>query len=217
MMRAGSPHGLSRRSARLGSRGARRLGPVLGAVVVSACAARAAAPQGAARPEASEADPRASEVERYLPLKDDTVFTYAVWLPESPGPEQLILQVERRARGRASLRSGDSVKRLVFVADGVRLLTGGYLLKAPLAPGAEWAGPSGRVVVTAFDKQASVPAGTFVGCLETTETGGQGPQARSIVTTYCPEVGIVELRVDAEERFELLRFGPYVRIEELAD
>jgi len=161
-----------------------------------------------------------SEVERYFPLTDDTVFTYSVWLPESVEPEQLILQVERRAKSRASLRSGSSIKRLELVADGIRLVTGGYLLKAPLTLRAEWAGPAGRVRLTALEQNVSVPAGTFVGCLETTETGGQGPTARAIVTTYCPEVGIVKLSVnDAErqERFELKAFGPHIRIEELTD
>ena len=161
-----------------------------------------------------------SGVERYFPLTHDTVFTYAVWLPESVEPEQLILQVERRSKGRASLRSGSSVKRLELVADGIRLVTGGYLLKAPLALGAEWAGPAGRVHLTALEQNVSVPAGTFVGCLETTETGGQGPTSRTIVITYCPDVGIVKFSVndgERQERFELKAFGPYVRIEELTD
>lgn len=161
-----------------------------------------------------------SDVERYLPLTDDTVFTYAVWLPESVEPEQLILQVERRSKGRASLRSGSSIKRLELVADGIRLITGGYLLKAPLALGADFVGPAGRVHVTAVEQNVSVPAGTFVGCVETTETGVQGPTPRAIVTTYCPEVGIVKLSVDdgeRRERFELKTFGPHIRIEELTD
>ena len=74
--------------------------------------------------------------------------------------------------------------------------------------------------LTALEQNVSVPAGTFVGCLETTETGGQGPTSRVIVTTYCPEVGIVKFSVndgERQERFELKAFGPYIRIEELTD
>jgi hypothetical protein len=158
---------------------------------------------------------RVSSVERFLPLQNDTVFSYTAWLPESPKPEQLILQVERRSPERANLRSGNSVKRIEFVADGVRLLTGGYLLKAPLAAGANWAGPAGRIHVTGMDQTVSVGAGQFVGCIETTETGGQGQSSRSIVTTYCPEVGIVKFSVDAadrQERFELKSYGPRIDI-----
>jgi hypothetical protein len=150
-----------------------------------------------------------------LPLQNDTVFSYTAWLAESPVPEQLILQVERRSPGRASLRSGNSIKRVEFVADGVRLVTGGYLLKAPLASGANWAGPAGRIHITGMDQTIDVSAGQFVGCLETTETGGQGHTARSIVTTYCPDVGIVKFSVDAgdrQERFELKSYGPRVDI-----
>ena len=156
-----------------------------------------------------------SSVERFLPLEHDSVFSYTAWVPQSPVPEQLILQVERRSPERASLRSGNSIKRVEFVADGVRLLTGGYLLKAPLASGATWAGPAGRIQVTGVDQTISVLAGQFVGCIETTETGGQGPSHRSIVTTYCPDVGIVKFSVDADdgqERFELKSYGPRVDI-----
>lgn len=158
---------------------------------------------------------RISSVERFLPLENDTVFSYTAWLPESPLPEQLILQVERRSPERASLRSGNSIKRVEFVADGVRLLTGGYLLKAPLAAGANWAGPAGRIHITQVDQTVSVGAGQFVGCIETTETGGQGQTSRSIVTTYCPDVGIVKFSVDAgdrRERFELKSYGPRIDI-----
>lgn len=159
-----------------------------------------------------------NEVERFLPLADHTVFSYVAWLPESPEPQQLILQVERRGRERASLRSGNSVKRVEFVADGIRLVTGGYLLRAPLAPGADWAGPAGRVRVTRMDQAVDVIAGHFVGCLETTEGGGAGAGTRSIITTYCPGVGIVKFSVDdgeRQERFELKSFGPHVDISTL--
>jgi hypothetical protein len=63
-----------------------------------------------------------------------------------------------------------------------------------------------------------VSAGRFVGCLETTEGGASGLDARTIVTTYCPDVGIIEMRVEAgdhEERFELRSYGPSVDINAL--
>lgn len=156
-----------------------------------------------------------SGVERLLPLRDGFVLSYWVWTTGSAEPDQVIFRVERRSPERASLRTGDRVQRLELVANGVRLLSGGYLLQPPLTMGAEWTGAVGRVRVTAADKSIDVNAGHFVGCLETTEVGGSEPEARTIVTTYCPDVGITEMRVqvgDREERFELRSYGPSVDV-----
>jgi hypothetical protein len=136
----------------------------------------------------------------------------------APAPEQLILQVERPTPAHANLRSGSSVKRIEYVTDGARLVTGGYLLKAPLTEGADWAGPAGRVRITAVEREVSVAAGRFVGCLDTTETDLRGGSPRIISTTFCPDVGIVRFSVEADgrqERFELQSFGPRVDIDRL--
>jgi len=177
------------------------------------------APSHTAASTRTDVIPVQNGAERFLPLKDATVFTYIAWLPESPTPEQLILQVSRPTPQRADLRSGSSVKRLEYVADdGVRLLTGGYLLKEPLVLGAEWAGPAGVVRVSRVDFDLRVAAGHFVGCLETTESQARAGAERSIVTTYCPDVGIVTFSVDdgeRQERFELKTFGPRVDVNSL--
>lgn len=156
-----------------------------------------------------------SGLERFLPLRDGFVLSYWVSTAASAAREQVIFRVERRSPGRASLHAGNRIQRLELAADGVRLLSGGYLLRAPLSLGAEWTGPVGGVRVTAADKSIDVSAGRFVGCLETTEIGGSEPEARTIVTTYCPDVGITEMRVqvgDREERFELRSYGPGVDV-----
>jgi hypothetical protein len=174
---------------------------------------RAAQPAAVALPSSASSD-----AERFLPLRADTVFSYSAWVPESQLPELLILQVDRPSANHANLRTGGSVKRLEFVADGVRLITGGYLLKTPLSNGTDWAGPAGRVRVSAVEREVSVAAGHFVGCLETTETDARGQSPRSIVTTYCPGVGIVKFSVDdgeRQERFELKSFGPRVDVEQM--
>lgn len=175
-------------------------------------APRSAAPPSLDSPSAS------SKAERYLPLRADTVFSYDAWTPESAEPTLLILQVERPSSNHANLRTGGSVKRLELVADGVRLVTGGYLLKLPLAAGADWAGPAGRVRVTEMERELTVSAGHFVGCLETTESDTKSERPRSIVTTYCPDVGIVKFSVadgDRQERFELRSFGPRVDVNQI--
>ena len=159
-----------------------------------------------------------SAAERFLPLRADTVFSYDAWAPENAEPTLLILQVERPSPNHANLRTGGSVKRLELLADGVRLVTGGYLLKLPLTEGADWAGPAGRVRVTGVAREATVAAGHFADCLETTESDVRGSSPRSIVTTYCPGVGIVKFSVDdgeRRERFELKSFGPRVDINQI--
>jgi hypothetical protein len=158
------------------------------------------------------------EIERFLPLKAETVFSYDAWLPESVDPELLILQVERPSERFANLRSGSSVKRIEFVPDGVRLVTGGYLLKAPISAGADWAGPAGRVRVTGVELEVNVAAGHFVGCMATTESDARGASPRTISTTYCPGVGIVKFSVgdgERQERFELKSFGARVDVDQL--
>lgn len=178
---------------------------------------------GAARepshaPGAELANPATSELERFLPLRDGHVLSYRVWLGGADTPEQVIFQVERRTPTRASLRAGNSTKQLEIDRRGVRLVSGGYLLVPPLELGAEWMGAAGRVEVTATGLGLDVPAGRFDGCLETTEADVQSRPPRSIVTTYCPGVGIARIEVDdgeRQERFELSSFGPRVDIDAL--
>ena len=191
--------------------GRSRQGATLAAGLLSFACATSPPPARAPEPLAQSAEPPG--VERFLPLRDGFVLSYWVWLPGQQEPEQVIFQVERRSPSRASLRTGQSSKLLELSRDSVRLVTGGALLEAPLTLGAEWSGALGRVRVTAVDRSIEVSAGRFVGCLETTEQGHPGAAERAIVTTYCPDVGIAEIRVDdgeREERFELRSFGPRV-------
>jgi hypothetical protein len=185
-------------------------------LVMSACA-EPPAPRSAA-PHDFDVASASSEAERFLPLHGDTVFSYSAWAPESSEPTLLILQVERPSLNHANLRSGASVKHLELVADGVRLVTGGYLLQLPLIEGASWAGPAGRVRVTGAEREVTVAAGHFAGCLETTESDTRGKNIRAIVTTYCPGVGIVKFGVDdgeRQERFELKSFGARVDVNQI--
>jgi hypothetical protein len=185
-------------------------------VWLAACAARAAGAPGA--PSREPPGAASAEVERFLPLRDGHVLSYRVWLGNGSTPEQVIFQVERLSPARASLRAGKNVKQLQLGADGIRLVSGGYLLAPPLELGARWMGAAGRVEVTAADLDVDVPAGHFQGCLVTTEVDDESRPPRSIVSTYCPDVGIARIEVDdgeREQRFELLSFGPRVDINAL--
>jgi hypothetical protein len=178
----------------------------------------ACAPTRATTPAAELSNSESAALERFLPLHDGHVLRYRVWLGSGVTPEQVIFQVERLSPSRASLRAGKNVKQLQLGADGIRLVSGGYLLAPPLEPGAEWMGAAGRVQVTATELGVDVPAGHFQGCLATTEVDAQSRPARSIVTTYCPDVGIARIEVDdgeRQERFELVTYGPRIDINAL--
>ena len=91
--------------------------------------------------------------------------------------------------------TGSRGRVLEYRADGLaQPATGAYVLKAPFSLGAQWSGEHGSDIrITSVDRAIQVPAGSFVGCLETVETLAE----RRTTTIYCPEVGIVSLEVEA--------------------
>lgn len=63
-----------------------------------------------------------------------------------------------------------------------------YLLRAPIAVGAEWPSINGRTArVSDIDVSVDVPTGHFDHCVEVRETGGES--GLSTRTIYCPDVG----------------------------
>ena len=64
-----------------------------------------------------------------------------------------------------------------------------FVLKAPLTVGATWDNEDGRYEVTAVQKTATVPAGTFPNCVEVTHHS-RGDRV-TVVTLYAPGVGVV--------------------------
>lgn len=178
------------------------------ALLVLGCASTSAAPKAAAPSSAAGA-------EKFLPLVDDTVFAYDTESQPSGERGLLVLEVHRRGPDRAELAVAGHVTRLTLDETGIRLVTGGWLLKTPLVEGASWQGDYGQVRVTALDKPFASLAGQFSGCLETLESA-QGPNfTKSTRTTYCPDVGIVS-RVtqvesdegDGSETIRLRSHGP---------
>jgi len=179
-----------------------------------ACGGSAAPGGGPGAPEA----PRISDVERYLPLKNDTVLAYETFSENTGERGALMMKVRRPRLSTVELDVGGRVQRLALEAEGVRLVTGGWLLKAPLTPGARFKGQFGEVEVTSTDKAIEVPAGRFSGCIETVEQSATAQ--RKVTTVYCPDVGITLLEVEGSigedygrERASLRSHGPAVNLD----
>jgi hypothetical protein len=163
---------------------------------VAACAGNE---KPAVNASAAASDDVQSQVARYLPLKDGWQWAYDVQ-DEGGNRGMFVTRAHRLGASRFSLGTASSGHVVLSRSDGiVREETQAYVLKAPLAPGKTWPGNNGAVVsVSAVDRVVEVPAGRFVGCVTTVEQLGtdQSPERR-VSTTYCPDVGITELLVEA--------------------
>lgn len=137
-------------------------------------------------------------VERYFPLQDETVFSYAT--RTEPGGEQglLVLEVQRPRPDAAELWVAGRAQRLSVSADALELATGGFLLRAPLEAGAEFQGNFGRVRITRVGFSSRVEAGEFRDCLETVETLVAGTASRVTTTVFCAGTGMVSRRSEAD-------------------
>jgi hypothetical protein len=183
-------------------------------VVVAGCSSShgaPSAPQEAALPE--------SPVSRFLPLIDGNQWAFDAEDDETGGKGMFVMRVRRLPGPRFSLMSSQGSHVLEVRADGiVRQESKTYVLRAPLSASAEWPGENGGTVrVSALDRIVEIPAGKFVGCVETIEEitpkPGKNPPRR-VTTTYCPDVGIALLHaeawgggVHAGERATLRSFG----------
>jgi hypothetical protein len=154
-------------------------------------------------------------LERYFPIVHGNLWHYDTTSDE--GDRGLLLV---RAR-RTSATEGDLVtptgaRRFAFTSEGVGLLGRSvYVLRGPLAPGTSWTGEhGGRTRIEAVGQSVTVPAGRFEGCVVTVEERGGDVPIR-YTTTFCPDVGITVLDVEARtahERAELRSYGPPVNI-----
>lgn len=165
-------------------------------------------------------EPVITDVERYMPLKADTVYAFETSIENSGEKGVLMMHVERPRGNQAVLVVGGKAQRLEIEKQGIRLANGGWLLKAPLSVAAQFKGQFGQVVIRSIDATVDVPAGRFTGCVETIEES-TAVQKR-VTTVFCPDIGIVSL--DAEgtigddfgrERAALRSYGPRVDINSL--
>jgi hypothetical protein len=178
-------------------------GVLFGASGVAACGAQGGlADQGATGVKLPE-----SPVSRYLPLVDGTMWAYDAEADDDPSNKGMFVTRAKRLIGpRFSLISSQGSHVVEVRSDGIAYADGGvYLLKAPLVVGTEWPGEGGtKVRVSSVDRVVEVPAGKFVGCVETIEetpsSSGKEPPAKRVTTTYCPDVGIAVLHAEAWDR-----------------
>ena len=168
-----------------------------------------------AKPEAPPSAP-VTELTRYLPLENNTVFSYETYIEESNERGIAVFEIKRPRPELAELSiAGQVRKRYYFEPAGVRSGQGGYLLKTPLSLHSQWTGDDGQVQVTSVNQSVDVPAGKFSGCLQTVEDAKLGSATRKTTTVFCPGVGITVLEIEAEQegtsvlqRLKLKSFGP---------
>jgi hypothetical protein len=163
-----------------------------------------------------------SAIERFFPLVDGMVYTYQT--VNEVGEEGLLVARVHRADGvRGELIfPGKGTKAFELTPEGVVLQEkggngGGFVLKLPLKSGTTWRGEHGgqsKIIEDALS--VNTPAGHYLGCVQTLEErGGDRPMKYS--TTFCPDVGVVQIDVASGRNFEravLKSYGPPMRMRE---
>jgi hypothetical protein len=193
------------------------LGPV--ALLVAACSAPAAKSEGSKffdAPTGLAGASSSTDVERYFPLVDGTIFHYQT-TNEAGERGVLIARVHRIDAMRGELVFPTGKKRFTYTPQGVRLEPAGeFVLAAPIAEGATFRGQNGgRAVIEDTQVVIDVKAGSYRDCVRVVEERGGDRRAR-YATTFCPGIGIVALEAQAGmtfERAELVSAGPPVNVE----
>jgi hypothetical protein len=162
------------------------------ALIALGCAGAAPAPKPAT--EAAK-----SGLSRYLPLEDGTVFSYDTSSDPSGERGLLVLEVRRPRPEIAELVVAGRARRLNVSANAVEHVTGGFLLREPLALGEHWRGDFGQVRVTSVARKVVTPAGSFDACLETVEEMTIDAGSKRTTTAFCPGVGIALRETEAEQ------------------
>jgi hypothetical protein len=172
------------------------------------CATTHRAPPPGPAPTAS------SGITRYLPLENGTVFSYDTSSQPEGDHGLLVLEVRRPHPDSAELVVAGRARRMSIGEHAVAHAAGGFLLREPLAVGAEWHGDFGHVRITRVDASVTVGAGTFRGCIETVEELATRESDKRTTTSFCPGVGIALRETEVEqgavhqsERIALKSFG----------
>ncbi|MDI1443194.1 hypothetical protein [Polyangium sp. 6x1] len=156
-----------------------------------------------------------TQIERYFPLVHGNLWHYET--TSDDGERGLLLvRARRTSASEGELVTPTGARRVAFTSEGVALLGRSvYVLRAPIAAGMSWTGEHGGWTrIVAVGQSVTVPAGRFDGCVVTVEDRGGDVPVR-YTTTFCPDVGITVLDVEARaahERAELRSYGPPVNI-----
>lgn len=146
---------------------------------------------GGAAPRGGAADPTRLEPRRLFPMGPNHSWAH----DNDPGgglPRQTsVLRVTEFTGRTARLESlaNGNARTYELRDDGIYWVESDvYLLRAPIAVGAEWPSINGRTArVTDIDVTVDVPTGHFEHCVEVRETGGSS--GLTTRTVYCPDVG----------------------------
>jgi hypothetical protein len=167
------------------------------------------------------AGPPSTVAESLFPLVDGHLYHYRMEvLGDRVEPAgMLMMRVSRRDKTHGELRKPAGNQSFEYVADGVATTTKtgapAYLFKVPVALDAAWLGPhGGNTRYTEVAISVTTPSGSYAGCNRTREEV-RGDLPKAIVTTICPDVGIVQLRVEAgggAEQAELVYYGAPIDI-----
>ena len=137
------------------------------------------------------------------PLSTGNAWSYDI----DTGEASTTLAITRVASfdGRfAQVRTARTIVRYEVQAEGIHVPADeAWLIRAPLREGSTWAARGGRTAeLVSARASVETPAGTFEGCIEVLERGGQ--LELEVRTIYCPGVGpaLVEstMRSNVSER-----------------
>lgn len=170
-----------------------RVGALLVVGYLFTCVACASAPT--ARANVAGLARELPPAELYFPLHDGHIFHYTV--RGQDGRAGMLITKIARTDASAMLTSGGRVTRLTVRGDGIYNDSGFYFLKLPLQLGAEWSGQRGVVSVVRVGETVETGAGNFIDCIVTRETTQGTVELRQVEATFCPNVGLVRLEVQA--------------------
>ncbi len=158
-------------------------------LALSACLSACGNEPAAKTPTAS----KFQGVHRYYPFETGMQWSYTV--SAGPGiPGMLVVDRVVVFDGKTCIiQRGNESRAYELRNDGiVQMPSGSFLLKWPATLGDKWPGkvPGAAVEVTKVDAKITVEAGTFEGCIETTEVIG-GDDASMLRQSFCPDVGPV--------------------------
>jgi hypothetical protein len=158
--------------------------------------------------------------ERLFPLVDGMVYTYST-VNEVGEEGLLVARVHRSDSAHGELRFPSGAKAFELLPDGIALHGRGgetsYVIKTPLVVGTSWRGEhGGQSRILNVDAMIDTPSGHYEGCVQTLEERlGDRPTRYS--TTFCPQVGVVQIEVATGSNYEraaLKSYAPPMRMRE---